>query len=99
MELTFGDGAVAEKAGRDDVVATHAVGERQADRKRQSAADDGVAAVEVGCPIEQVHGAAPPAAATLLLAVHFGKSRRHRHPADQCLPVLPVSCHHAIALL
>ena len=30
VELAFGDGAFAEKAGRDDVVAAHVVGQRQA---------------------------------------------------------------------
>ena len=52
MELAFGNRALAEEAGRDNALVAHVVGERQSDRKRQPAADDGVAAIEVGSSIE-----------------------------------------------
>ena len=52
VKLTFGDGAFAEKAGRDEVIAPHVVGQRQTDRERQTAADDGVAAMEISGPVE-----------------------------------------------
>ena len=99
MKLAFGDGAFAEKAGRNDVLAAHVIGERQPDRERQPAADDGIAAVEIGAPIEQVHRAAAPAAAALLLAVHFRESRRHRYAAHQRMAVLAIGGDDAVALL
>ena len=99
MEFAFGNGAVAEKAGGDDVFATHVIGQRHPDRERQPTADNGISAVEIGRPVEQVHGAAPPAAATLLLAKHLGENRRHRHAADQRLAMLAIGRHNPVALL
>ncbi len=48
VKFAFGDRAFAEEAGGDDIVALHVVGEREPDRERQAAADDGVAAIEIG---------------------------------------------------
>ena len=53
----------------------HPVGQRQPDGERQAAADDGVAAVEAGRGVEQVHRAAAAAAAALDPAVHLGHDR------------------------
>ena len=99
VKLAFGDRAVAEEAGRHDALAAHVVGERKSDRQRQSAADDGIAAVEIGRPIEQMHGAAATAAAAFLLAVHLGEHRRHRHAAHQRVAVLAVGGDDPVALL
>ena len=99
VKLAFGDGALAEEAGRDDVLAAHVVGERKPDRERQPAADDGIAAVEIGGAVEQMHGAAAPAAASLLLAVHLGERRRHRHAAHQRMAMLAVGRDDPVALL
>ena len=67
VELALGDRAVAEEAGGDRVAALHLVAKRDADRERQPAADDGVAAVEPGRAVEQVHRAAAAAAAAFCL--------------------------------
>ena len=66
------------------------VGERQADGDRESAADDGVPAVETCGRIEHVHRAAASAAAPLLLAEHLSHERVRRDPAGEGVPVLPV---------
>ena len=55
VKLALGDGAFAEKAGGDVIFATHLIGERKTDGERQPAADDGVAAIEIGGPVEQMH--------------------------------------------
>ena len=99
VKLAFGDGALAEEAGGDDVLAAHVIGERKPDRQRQSAADDGVAAIEIGGAIEQVHGAAASAAAAFLLAVHLGERRRHRHAAHERMAVLAIGGDDPVALL
>ena len=99
MKLAFGHGAVAEETGRDDAVAAHVIGERQPDRQRQTAAHDGVAAIEIRGAVEQVHGAAAPAAAAFLLAVHLGQCSRHRDSAHQGVAMLPVGRDDPIALL
>ena len=98
VELALGDRAFAEEAGGDDVVAPHAVGEREPDRQRQAAADDGVAAVEIGRAVEQMHRAAAPAAAAFLLAVHLGQRRGHRYAAHQRVAVLAIGGDDAVAL-
>ena len=67
MELALGDRAVAEEARRDRLAPLHLVGQREADRERQAAADDGVAAVEARGDVEEVHRAAAAAAAALAL--------------------------------
>ena len=46
MELAFGNRALTEEAGNHAVASEHLLGEREADRDRQAARDDGVAAVE-----------------------------------------------------
>ncbi len=58
--------------------------------ERQVAADDGVAAVEVGGLVEQVHGAAAAACAAGHFAVHLGHDRVGAHTARQGMPVLAV---------
>ena len=98
VKLAFGDGAFAEEAGGDDVLAPHAIGERKSDRQRQTAADDGIAAIEIGGAVEQVHGAAAPAAAAFLLSVHLREHRRHRHAAHQRVPVLAIGGDDPVAL-
>jgi hypothetical protein len=75
------------------------IGQRQSDRERQPTADDGISTAEIGRPVEQVHGASPPAAATILLAIHLGENRRHRHAADERLAVLAISRDNPVALL
>ena len=50
VKFAFGNGAFAEEAGSDEVIALHVVGERETDRQRQTTADDGVAAMEIGGP-------------------------------------------------
>ena len=45
---------------------------RQSNRKRQAAADDRIAAVEIGFGIEQMHGAAAATATSIPFAVHLG---------------------------
>ena len=99
VELAFGDRAFAEEAGRDDVLALHLVGKREPDSERQAAADNGVAAIEIGGAVEQMHRAAAPAAAAFLLAVHLGHHRGHRHAAHQRLAVLAIGRDDAVARL
>ena len=99
MKLAFSDSAVPEEAGRHAVASPHAIGECEPNRQRQTAAHDGVAAMEICRTIEQMHGAATPAAAALLLSVHLRKHRGHRHPAHQRLPMLAVGGHDPITLL
>ena len=98
VKLALRDRAFAEEAGGHDVLAAHAVGERQPDRERQAAAHDSVAAVEIGRAIEQVHRAAAPAAAALLLAVHFGEHGGHRYAAHERVPVLAIGRDDPVAL-
>ena len=99
MKFALGHGALAEKTGCYDVIAPHVIGERQPHRERKAATDDCVAAVEVGRPIEEMHGAAAAAAAALLLAEHLGKRRGHRHAAHQGVRMLAVGGDDPIALL
>ena len=99
MKLAFGDGALAEKAGRHVVLSTHLVGERKADRERQPTADNGIAAVEIGGPVEQMHRAAPSAAASLTFAVHLGERGLHRHAAHQGMAMLAIGGDDPVARL
>ena len=68
----------------------HLVGQREADRDRQPAADDRVAAVEARGGIEDVHRAAAAAAAALLLAVHLRHQAVRRDAARQRVAVLAI---------
>ncbi len=72
MELALSHRAFAEEARGDARTPRHLVGQRQADRDRQSAAHDRIAAVKARGGVEQMHRAAAPAAASFLLAVHLG---------------------------
>jgi hypothetical protein len=71
VEFALGHGALAEEAGRDVGGVLHPVGERQTAGERQAAADNGVAAIEIGGLVEQVHRAAAPARTAFGLAVHL----------------------------
>ena len=90
VKLALGDGAVAEEARRDPRPLLHLVGEREPDRDREAAADDGVAAVEAGLRVEHVHRSAAAAAAALLLAVHLRHEPVGRDAARQRMTVLAV---------
>ena len=90
MKLALGHRAVAEEARGHPLAALQLVGERKADRERQSAADDRVAAVEPGGRVKQVHRPATSARAALDLAVHLGHDRAGRDAADQRVTVLAI---------
>ena len=90
MELAFGDGALAEEAGRDLGPALHMVGERQAGGDRQPAADDGVASVEAGGGVEDVHRAAAALTRPLDLAEHLRHHRARGDAPGQSVAVLAV---------
>ena len=66
------------------------VGQREADRDRQAAGDDRVAAVEARDGVEEVHRAAATAAAAFLLAVHLGHDRAGRDAAHERVAMLAV---------
>src|SRR5512142_381179 len=66
------------------------VGEREADRERQSVGDDCAAAVEPGSYIEKMHRPSASAAAPFLLAVHLGHDRPSAHAAHERVPMLAV---------
>ena len=72
------------------LAALHLVGERDADRERQPAADDRVAAIEPGRAVEDVHRSAAPAAASFLLAEHLGHQPVHADAARDRLAVLAI---------
>ena len=75
------------------VVAAHPVAQRKTPGQRQSATDDGIAAVKIGFRIEQVHRPAAPAGTALGLAIHLGQNLVHRHAAHQCVTVFAVGRH------
>src|SRR5512144_998038 len=54
--------------------------------------------MEVGGAVEQMHGAAASAAASFLLAIHFGHHRGHRNTADKRMRVLAIGCDNTVAL-
>lgn len=99
MKFTFGDGALAEKARRHVVLSTHLVCKRKADRERQSSADNRIAAIEIGGPVEQVHGAAPSAAAAFVFAIHLGERGLHRHAAHQGMAMFAIGRDDPVARL
>ena len=90
VELALGRRALAEEAGGDMRRAAHLVGQRQAHRQRQAAADDGIAAIEAVRGVEQVHRAAAPARGAGRLAIHLGHDLVHRHAAHQRMAVLAI---------
>ena len=99
MKFALGDGAVAEETGRDDAVAAHVVGKRKSDCERQPAPHDGVAAIEVGGAIEEMHGAAATSAAAFLLSIHLGERCLHRYSAHQRMAMLAISSDNPVALV
>jgi hypothetical protein len=76
----------------------HLVGQREPTGQRQAAADDGIAAIEFGRGIEQVHRPAAPAGTALGLAVHLGHDGGHRHAAHQRLAVFAVGRDDPVAI-
>ena len=90
MKLALGDRAVAEEAGGHARPLLHLVGERQATAIGQAAADDGVAAVETGRRVEDVHRPAAAAAAAFLLAVHLRHQAVRGDAARQRVAVLAI---------
>ena len=90
MKLALVDRALAEEAGGDRVPVLHLVAERDADRERQPAADDRIAAVKTRGAVEDVHRAAAAAAAALQLAVHLGHQRGHADAAGDRLAMLAI---------
>ena len=90
MELALDDGALAEEAAGDAVASGELVGQREPDGDREAAADDRVAAVEAALRVEEVHRAAPPAAAARRLAVHLGHERGRRQAARERVAVVAV---------
>jgi hypothetical protein len=98
VKLAFRHRAVAEEADRDAVLPLHPVAEREPDRERQPAADDGVAAVEVRLRVEEMHRPAASARAAGRLAEHLGQRRLHRDAAGERMAMLAVGRDDAIAL-
>ena len=96
VELALVDRAFAEEAHREGGTPLHPVAERQSHGERQTAADDGVAAVEPGLAIEKVHRAAAAATAALEPAVHLGHQHGHRDAAGDRLAVLAIGGDHRI---
>ena len=96
MEFAFGHGAVAEEAAGDPIDAHHLVGQGHADRQGQMAGDDGVAAIEAGLFVEEVHGAATAPAASLLFAVEFGHDGAGRHASGESLAMLAIGGHEIV---
>ena len=96
MEFALGGCPLAEEADGDAILAAHLVGQRQAHRQRQAAADDGIAAVEIVLAAEQVHGAAAASRAAFGLAVHLGHHLAHGDAAHQRVGVLAVGCHQPV---
>jgi hypothetical protein len=90
VEHPLGDRTLAEEHGGDSILFLHAVGEREPDRERQPAADDGVAAVQARRGVEQVHRAAAAAAAAFSLAVHLGHDRVRRNASRERMTVLAI---------
>src|SRR6516162_2986992 len=99
MELTFSDCTLPEKARGDTLLAAHMIGKREPDCKRQAAAYNCIAAVEIGGAIEEVHGTTATAAATFLLAIHLGQHRSHRHPAHQRVTVFTIGGNDPVIIL
>ena len=75
MELAFCDRSLTEEADRDALLSSHPISEREADRYRETAGDDRVAAEESASRVEEMHRPASPVAAPFLLAVHLGHER------------------------
>ena len=96
MKGAFGRRTFAEIAGGHPWLAQLLVGQRESHRQRQAAAHDRVAAVEAGARVEQVHRAAAPAGATLLLTEHLGHDLGHRDTPKQGVRVISVGGHHRI---
>ena len=90
VELPFRHGAIAEETRRHPLATGHRIGERESDRNRQPPADNRVASVEAGRGIEDVHRAAPPTAAALLLPVHLGHQPAGVDPARQRVAMLAI---------
>ncbi len=96
VELALRDGTVAEEAGGHPATALQVVREAESHGERQAAGHDGVATVEAGGGVEQVHRAPAPAAATLELALELRHRRAHRESPGERMAVLPVGGDHGV---
>ena len=99
MELAFGHGAVAEEADSDPVLSQHPITKAKAHGKRQPASDNGIAAIEIGFGVEQMHRSAATAGATGGLSVHLGEHGFHACSTCERVAVFAVGRHHPVARL
>ena len=90
MKGALRDRAFAEDAAARAGPALHFIRQREPDCERQAGADDRIAADEARARIEEMHRAAAPARAALLLAIHLRHDRAGRHAADQRVAVLAI---------
>jgi hypothetical protein len=76
--------------------ALETIGQGEADCERNPAPDDGIASIETGPGIEEMHRAAPPPAAALHLPVHLGHDLARVYPAGKSVTVFAIGGHHSI---
>ena len=96
VEFAFCRRAFAEEAAGDSITTLHLVRERQSDRERQSAADDGVTAIETALGVEDMHRAATTAARSRGLAVHLGHNLGRRQAAGERMAVFAIGCDNGV---
>lgn len=90
VELALGHRPVSEEAGGDPIAGEHLVGQRQPDCQRDAPSHDGIAAVQPGGGVEQVHGAAAATTAAFDPPEHLGHDRAGVHAAHKGMAMLPV---------
>src|SRR3954469_11332838 len=99
VDLALVRGAVAEIGERDAPVLPVPVGEAEPGAERDLSADGAVAAVEVLLLGEHVHRAALALGVAAAASGELGHHPLRIHPANQHVPVIPVSRDHLIPVL